>query len=247
MRVEVKSLKLDEKVVFEKVVMDASFKRLPKTFQGKEACFMFLTKGSFQFRTPTDIYPINQGEGMLAKCGNYFIEPSSNNAIQKTKAVTVIGAYFHPEIVKQFFQSDLSIEPFQRNFETEKVNIDPLMNSFVRNIDYMIENPNLSDDNLITNKLKELLILLSKSDNSNSISDFITSLFVPYENEFSEVIKANICSDLSIPELAKLTNTSLATFKRKFAELYQESPGKYILKRKLEKATELLQIESMAI
>jgi len=44
-----------------------------------------------------------------------------------------------------------------------------------------------------------------------------------------------------------LCNCSLATFKRKFSELYKESPAKYILLKKLEKSKQLLLLESMPI
>ena len=41
-----KTLKCQGKVVFEKLVIDG-FKRIPKNFQEKEACFMFVNNGSF--------------------------------------------------------------------------------------------------------------------------------------------------------------------------------------------------------
>lgn len=60
--------------VFEKVVMKTDIKRLPKYFAEDEACFLFITEGSFQFRSPTNLLSYSKNEAMLAKCGNYFIE-----------------------------------------------------------------------------------------------------------------------------------------------------------------------------
>lgn len=233
-------IKYKGKVIFERLVMSPKFKRVPKLFTEDEACFLFLTKGAFHFRTPTNLLTFSEGDAMLSKCGNYFIENVSINATTEHDVISVIGAFFYPSMVKNFFQSDLSIEQFQNNYDTLKISIEPLMKSFIESINYMLDNPKLADENLVITKLKELLLLLSKSENAHSINAFVNSLFVPYEYNFNEIIQQNIYSNLSLPEYAHLANMSLATFKRKFNEFYKASPAKYILQKKLEKSVQLL-------
>jgi AraC-like DNA-binding protein len=111
----------------------------------------------------------------------------------------------------------------------------------------MLDNPTIADENLILTKLKELLLLLSKSEKASSINEFVNSLFVPYEYNFNEIIQQNLYSNLSLPEFAHLCNSSLATFKRKFTEFYKESPAKYILQKKLEKSIQLIRHKSKPI
>lgn len=247
MVLEQKEIKYKGKRVFEKLVMSTSFNRIPKFFEEDEACFLFLTEGSFQFRTPTSVLTYKKNEAMLAKCGNYFIEPVSINKNKREETFSAIGAFFYPEIVKGFFETDLSLQNFQNNFDAIKVNVEPLMKSFIESIDFIVDNPTIADENLILNKLKELLLILSKSENSASINDFVSSLFVPYEYNFTEIIQKNLYANLSLKDYAKLCNCSLATFKRKFKELYRESPAKYLLLKKLEKSKQLLTLESMQI
>lgn len=247
MVLELKTIKYKDKVVFEKVVMTTNFKRIPKFFQEDEACFLFLTKGAFQFRTPTNVLTFNEGDAMLSKCGNYFIEQLATNPNPQSETISAVAGYFYPDIVKQFFQTDLSIKNFQNNFDTTKISVEPLLKSFIESISYLLDNPQIADEDLTLNKLKELLLLLSKTEQSKSINDFVASLFVPYEYNFNDIIRKNIFSNLSIDDFAKLTNSSVATFKRKFAELYNESPAKYILAKRLEKSTQLLQVKSKPI
>lgn len=247
MLLELKTIKYKGKVVFEKVVMTTDFKRIPKFFQEDEACFLFLTKGAFQFRTPTNLLTFTEGDAMLSKCGNYFIEQLDTNPNPPSETLSAVAGYFYPDIVRQFFQTDLSIKTLQNNFDTTKISVEPLLKSFIDSVSYLLDNPQLADDNLILNKLKELLLLLSKTEQSKSINEFIASLFVPHEYNFNEIIQKNIFSNLSIEDFANLTNSSVATFKRKFTELYKESPAKYILTKKLEKATQLLQVKSKPI
>lgn len=245
MILEQSELKYQGKVVFEKLVMSARFKRLPKKFTEDEACFLFLTKGAFHFRTPTDYFTFSEGDSMYAQCGKYFIE--NPNQSVKNQAISVIGAFFYPSIVKRFFEKDFSIQNFQNHAAVVKVEVEPLMKSFIESIDFMLDNPSIADENLIVNKLKELILLLSKSEKATSIHKFVNSLFEPQKHNFSEIIIHNLYSNLSLSELAYLCNMSLATFKRKFDGYFHESPAKYITQRKLEKAVILLSLKSKSI
>lgn len=247
MILEQTQIKYKGKVIFERLVMSTKFKRVPKLFIENETCFLFLTKGAFHFRTPTNLLTFNEGDGMLSKCGNYFIENVSINEKTDYQVISAIGAFFYPTMVKSFFQSDLSIQQFQNNFDTTKISIEPLMKSFIDSINYMLDNPKLADENLIITKLKELLLLLNKSEKASTINKFVNSLFVPYEYNFNEIIQQNLFSNLSLPEFAHLCNSSLATFKRKFTEYYKESPAKYILQKKLEKSIQHLGHKSKPI
>ncbi len=247
MILEQTEIKYKGKVIFERLVMSTNFKRVPKFFTENEACFLFLSKGSFHFRTPTGFLTFNEGDGMLSKCGNYFIENVTLNQKTEHQVISAIGAFFYPTMIKSFFQSDLSIQQFQNNFDTTKISIEPLMKSFIDSINYLLDNPTLADENLILTKLKELLLLLSKSEKASSINAFVNSLFVPYEYNFNEIIQQNLYSNLSLAEFAHLCNSSLATFKRKFSDFYKTSPAKYILQKKLEKSIQLLQHKSNPI
>jgi AraC family transcriptional regulator, exoenzyme S synthesis regulatory protein ExsA len=242
-----KTISHSDKPVFEKLVMTPDFKRIPKHFSENEACFLFLTNGSFQFRTPTNVLTYSKNEAMLAKCGNYFFENMSVTENNKNDNIALISAYFYPEMVKGFFEKDLSIKHFQKKFDVLKVNIEPLMKLFIDSIDFLLENQSIADEDIILNKVKELLLILSISENASSVYDFVESLFVPHEYNFKEVIQQNLFADISIEEFASLTNSSLATFKRRFVEHYNESPAKYIATKKLEKASQLLQIKAMPI
>lgn len=247
MIIEQTEIKYKGKVVFERLVMSTKFKRVPKLFTENEACFLYLTKGAFHFRTPTNLMTFNEGDGILAKCGNYFMESVAINDKIEHQTISAVGAFFYPTMVKSFFQSDLSIEQFQSNFDAAKISIEPLMKSFIDSINFMLNNPKVADDNLIITKLKELLLLLSKTEQGNSINVFVNSLFVTHEYNLNEVIQQNLYANLSLPELAHLCGMSLATFKRKFTDYYKESPAKYILRRKLEKSVHLLVYKSKTI
>ncbi len=242
-----KTIQLKGKTVFAKAVM-GDFRRIPKYFSADEACFMVLTKGSFSLRTPDKVLEFRQGEGLLAKCGNYFVERPETLAAPANEAVLeVVAAYFHPSIVKPFFPGDLSFSNFKPDFDASKLPMNDLLKTFMDSIHFLLENPAACSDDLTVLKLKELLLLLAKTDNAPSIHAFIASLFKPYEYDFRETVQKNALANLSLPEMARLCNMSLATFKRRFSEVFQESPAQFLMNEKLKKAAEMLTLPEKAV
>lgn len=240
-------IKYKDKVVFERLEISKDFKRMPKVFYEDEACFLILDQGSFDFRTPDDLISFSQGEGMLAKCGNYLIENDSLQDRSSAETAIVVGAFFYPELVKKFFEHDLSIESFQNPISVSKVHIDSMIKHFIISLNYLFDHPSTVDENLLVNKQKELLILLSKSEKADSINSFITALFSPFEYSFKETIERNIYSDLNISELAYLCNMSEASFKRKFSSIFKQSPAKYIQEKKMARAKRLLKLPANTV
>lgn len=235
---EYKKLNYKGKTVFSKMVM-GDFNRIEKYFQADEACFMFIENGDLLLRTPHKVLHFKSGEALFAKCGNYFFENQFEKTMSENKTA-LIAAYFHPDIMVELFTRDIFLSKYQTKYDANKVIIDKLLFNFKENISLLLDNSHLVDEVLILTKLKEFLILLSKTDNAPNVIDFVSSFFKPYEYNFKIIIEKNIYSSLSLTEFAKLCGMSLATFKRKFTNYYSEPPKKYILIKKLEKAQQLL-------
>lgn len=240
MIIEQKSIRFRNRVVFERISMVPQFRRLPKKFYEDEACFLFVSRGNFSFRTPSDKIHFAEGDGMLAQCGNYLMETLPSEPSDSKEILSVIGAFFYPDMVKKFFATELQIPPFREPLTVSKVSVAPMLSNFIEGLNHLLDNPVLVDENLVSTKLKELLILLSKTDQAESINDLINSLFTPYTYDFKKVIQQHLLTDITVAELAYLTGLSLATFKRRFREVYDQSPAKYILLKKLEYALKLL-------
>lgn len=241
---EYKTLKINGKIVFSKLVM-SEFDRIDKRFKEDEACFMFINEGHFTVRTPNKIVSINKGESFLAKCGNYFFEIEKYNP-KLNKKLTFVAAYFYPEIIQELFNQNIFTTNKVQNFDAKKITIDKLMTNFMDNISFLLDNQEITDEELVKTKIKELLILLSKAENTKVI-DYISSLFEPYEYKFRTIIKENLYSNLSLEEFSFLCGMSLATFKRKFSKIYTESPRKYFSKMKMEKAVKMLTFQDNRI
>ncbi|MFK8008488.1 MAG: helix-turn-helix domain-containing protein [Saprospiraceae bacterium] len=219
---------------------------MPKTFNETEACFMYLLEGSFQFRTPEKVMHFKTGDAFLAKCSDYFFEQTKADHRNTTKSKG-IGIYLYPSIIKELFDFDLSISDFETDYDATKVSVDALLENFINGIDFLLDNPSVSTDSMIKIKLKEFLLLLSQTENAPSLLDFIASLFKPYEYDFKNIIKQNIFANLSISEFATLCGMSISTFQRTFYNVFEQTPAKYILEKRMIKAKKMLRNKNKRI
>ncbi|SEN00496.1 AraC-type DNA-binding protein [Mucilaginibacter gossypiicola] len=100
---------------------------------------------------------------------------------------------------------------------------------------------------LIPLKQQEILTLLFSSGYKNEMTAFIQSAVSIDPLNMSAIVAENILQPITISELARLCNRSLATFKRDFKKHYDCSPRIYINRQRLMHARMLLQTTNKRI
>lgn len=245
MKYEEKVLTYKGRVVFGKQSMPY-FDRAPKTYFEDEACFIFVKEGEVSVRSHENYLDLSKSNALLAKCLNYFFE--TNDEQKKCgDGIEVIAVLLYPALVKELFEFDIPNTHYSMDFNFRQIEVDRLLANFRDSIDILLDNPELADDQIIKTKLKEFVLLVAKTQEAPSQLDFLAALFKPNDIPFKKTIQQNLYANLSIDELAALCHVSISSFKRKFKEAFGDSPRKYIAKKKVEKAAELLQKKDLRI
>ncbi len=245
MKYQEKYIKYKDRIVFGKQSMPY-FDRMPKEYFEDEACFVFVNQGEVSVRSQNQYMNLDTDNAILAKCLNYFFETNSKQK-ESSDGIEVIAVIIHPSQVEELFEFDLTHSTYSLDYNIKQVEVDRLLANYKDSINILLDNPELADEMIIQTKLKEFVLLMTKSQNAPSELDFLSALFKPFETEFKSTIQHNIYSNLSLNELARLCHLSLSSFKRKFEEVFKTSPKKYISQKKIEKAAELLKTENLRI
>jgi AraC-like DNA-binding protein len=122
-----------------------------------------------------------------------------------------------------------------------------IISRFIDSLDFYFSNPTLVNNDLIELKIKELILLLVQTKNITSILELVADLYSAKSVHLKNIIELHLYSNLSIEELAKLSNLSISSFKRQFKKEFNDSPNNYIITKKIEKAKELLSITDIPI
>jgi AraC-like DNA-binding protein len=245
MKYEEKYIKYKGHIVFGKQSMPY-FDRMPKDYFKDEACFVFVNEGEVSVRSQIDYMDLDKNHAVLAKCLNYYFETNDKQK-ESSDGIEVLAVILHPSIMEELFEFDLSQSNYNIDYNIKQVEVDRLLVNFKESISILLDNPELASENIIQTKLKEFVFLITKSQNAPSQLDFLAALFKPLDVEFKTTIQHNLYANLSVDELAKLSHLSLSSFKRKFKEVFNASPKKYIAQKKIEKAATLLRTDSLRV
>lgn len=198
------------------------------------ACFFYLIKGTYEVIEAQGAIRVGSNEALVKKCGNYVSQLHEGD----WECITIL---FYPDILHEIYKfeipSFLNDQPVK---PPGKMVANELLDKFIQNLFIYFDNPELMDEELALLKLKELVLILMKSEQYSNVSSFLANLFTPDKLHFTNAIENNIFSQLSVQELAFICHKSLSSFKREFRKIYNDTPSRYIKNRRLDHAAHLL-------
>lgn len=163
--------------------------------------------------------------------------------VEEGKAYHSIVLKFSRAFLREFYQT-LNRRQIPMESKREKVSLLVLPNKrpdirslFESVIPYFDSGEKPSEDILKLKMIEGVYILLNTNKNLYaSLFDFVE----PWKIDIIDYLNENYMYDLSMKEIASYTGRSLATFKRDFAKVSDSTPQKWIIKRRLEAAHELI-------
>jgi len=232
--------------LFELARITPPFKRA--NHLSNEACLLFFSEGGNNHYSQSERVTVTTGDGILMKCGNFFLDLIPDEASGNTEMIAV---HFYPNVLKQLFKNDPpkffteSEDSVSNEYMTE-INGDQILAAYMQSIMLLFKNPFLVDEEVLALKLREIILILSKMDISG-VQQILKNLFNPTSVVFKKTIETHLFSQLSLDDLASLTNNSLSSFQRQFKKLYKVTPANYMRNKRLEKAADLLKISDLSI
>ncbi|MCA1917955.1 MAG: AraC family transcriptional regulator [Flavobacterium piscis] len=235
------------KTLIQKIELTPPFKfDFPVT---EQACFLYVKGGELEYQIDDEQINIAMNYSLLLNCINSGKQIYNSSSKSNCEIVIVT---FYPEILKKIYDRELPLllrkpKNIISNKSSEKINNDFLIQKYIEGLLFYFENPSLINEDILILKVREIILLLSQTQNAESIQVILSQLFSPTTYTFKQIIEANLFSQLTIEELAQQNNLSVSSFKREFTKLYNDTPANYIKARKLEKAAELLQVSDQRI
>ncbi|CAA9203635.1 HTH-type transcriptional activator RhaS [Flavobacterium bizetiae] len=235
------------KTLIQKIELTPPFKfDFPVT---EQACFLYVKGGDLEYQIDDEPISIATHYSLLLNCIN------SGKQIYNSKSncnCEIVIVTFYPEILKKIYDRELPLllqtpNNIVSNKSSEKINNDFLIQKYIEGLLFYFENPSLINEDILVLKVKEIILLLSQTQNSESVQLILSQLFSPATYTFKQIIEANLFSQLSVEELAQQHNLSVSSFKREFVKIYQDTPANYIKTKKLEKAAQLLEVSDQRI
>lgn len=194
--------------------------------------------------TKTVIYPdatavVNAGELVVLSTGNVL----TSELLAGKDQFTSILFYFSNEVFNRFL---IKYEYLLKQ-TTAKAHKQPFLifrqDNFIKHFITSLQTMLSSGGNLPAEirllRIEELLLYLFQSDPERFHAIEILTRD-KQQLQIRKVVESQIGQPTTVDDLAFLCHMSTSTFKRKFSEIYQTSPQKWLLARRLELAANLL-------
>jgi AraC-like DNA-binding protein len=117
---------------------------------------------------------------------------------------------------------------------------DEFITTYITSLKFLQSKPKVFQQQLIALKFEELMLHLLEKYPGEILSFQTKSHEVASDIQIRKAVELNLKNNLKLEELAFLCNVSASTFKRKFVKLYNETPARYFLRKKMEIAKVLL-------
>ncbi len=202
------------------------------------ACFFYMVEGSMLSFDSRGIHRLGEKEAVIKNCNNYVQRYVPSSGSEECEAVAI---FLYPDLLKVIYKDEVPSFLIENKIPSPKRLIgNQLLEQYMNNLMIYFESPEVMDEELGILKLKELMMILLKSENHENIRKLLSEIFAPINVKFRKSIEQNIFNSLSLEQLAFVCNMSLSTFKREFKKEFNETPARYIKNKRLEHAASRL-------
>jgi len=200
-----------------------------------EHFFLYLAKGTIHGYDGNKYYTLTSGEYCLVRknrLGRYN-KQKENNEFEK-----ILLIFDEPFLKK--FQRKFKIKPANFNSADTFIKLPAgrLIPAFIKSLMPYYNGGGKLDASLANRKREELLLILLKIQ--PELSSVLFDFGIPDKINLEEFMNRNFRFNVKIERLAYITGRSLSSFKRDFKTIFNETPNRWLVKKRLQEAWFLL-------
>jgi len=151
----------------------------------------------------------------------------------------VVSIYFSDDFLRQVFNEcrTLFMRATPANAPREMIldlHVDETTRAFFYGLIPYFTQSVSPPEKLLELKFRELIVNLLSNKSNSTFLEYVNSVCDQNRPLLQEIMEANFMYNLSLDEYARIAQLSLSSFKRKFLEVFQSTPGKWLRKKRLD-------------
>lgn len=193
--------------------------------------------GKKTYKTIHEQWTLTPGQTLYLKKGAEIVHQYMD------EQYCMLGFIITDDLIREVFNDikgklALNTIPVNPTFTGVEVQKTALLNSYFDSMLAYFRGYKRPPDPILLLKVKELLITLMDSD--SELKHYFASVAGNNKPSLKEIMENNYCFNLKLDEYADLTNRSLSSFKRDFQKEFGEPPGKWLNKKRISRAANLI-------
>ena len=206
----------------------------------------FVLSGKRIFYLPGEKHVMTEGKCVFAKKGGWIAEK------EPAESWCVLVFFIPDDYLRKFVrehrpQLSKAHSPAVQSRQMIDLDVNDTTRSFFYSmIPYFTQQPP-PPESLLELKFKELLFNLLINPGNNPLLSWVNQLADCSKLPLQTIMEANYTYNLSILDFARISQRSIASFKREFSLVYQTTPGKWLIQKRLDYASLLLHTSSSPV
>jgi AraC-like DNA-binding protein len=196
-----------------------------------EHFFLYLLKGRMVAYNGDKDYSIKPGDSCIARKNHFLRYAKHKEDGDFLKIVIVLDeAFLKKFVTKHSFEAGAASSDESFLFIEDS----PLLKSFIKSLEPYYHGDAEIDETFADIKREELLLILLRTD-ARLVNVFF-NFGAPQKIDIKAYMNGNFRFNVSLERFAFLTGRSLSSFKRDFQEEFNDTPGNWLTKKRLEEA-----------
>lgn len=208
--------------------------------------FVHVLQGRKTWRTAQGSWTAEQGQTLYIKKGAAIIEQHMDEKF--CVLLLFVSDSFIASCVQEV-AAQLDPLPILPADDRRALNVrnDVVLTAYFQSMFSYFSSEKRPSDTLLQHKLKELVLNVLLNGKNPELASYFMSVAHSSAPPVREIMASNFSYNLSLDDYARLCGTSLSTFKRDFKVIFQTTPGKWLLQKRLEYSSVLLSNQTLPI
>lgn len=207
---------------------------------------LYVLSGRRIFRKNKKSWDMSEGTCAFVKKGTHIAE------MEEGVGWCVMAFFIPDDFFKQLIRDNERNLPLGHLPEAGSDHVIPLevnelsKSFFFSMLPYFTQTPP-PPENLVELKFKELILSLFSQKQNLRLLSYLNNLYHDKQPTLEEIVQSNYTVNLTLEDYARLACKSVPTFKREFKRIFNDTPAKWVTKKRISLAIELLENTKLSI
>ncbi|MEJ1241029.1 AraC family transcriptional regulator [Chryseolinea sp. T2] len=217
---------------------------LKKEFYSQHNFISYTFSGAKRIHKGDKSWYLNSDIAIFGRKGAYLFE-KFENVEHCVMAFFIPDSYLKSVISENRSQLPVTRQPLQEIDPIVKLDVTPSTRAFFQSMIAYFQDP--PSESILELKFRELLLNVMYNPRNQDVLAMANNIQLHERPSIPDVMEDNFLYNLAMEDFAKIALRSLPTFKREFKTIYNTTPGKWLLNKRLENAIMLLNSTSKSV
>ncbi|MDU8885035.1 AraC family transcriptional regulator [Yeosuana sp. MJ-SS3] len=200
---------------------------------------VYVLSGQKKWIMPANEYLVKEGQSIFVRKGAF------KNQQYFEEGFCVLMFFMRDDFIKRSVEEDIfretsALKKIDNPNFIYRIDVSESLKTLYHSFFSYLKQNNKPSQKIIELKFREMILNICSVASNSAITDVLYTISKNIDNTVEQIMEEQYIYNLKVEEFARLCGRSVSTFKRDFKKLYDTTPGKWLMKKRLHLASNLM-------